>query len=54
MCCKIIGSVFDVFRTSLIRSVVNTVEGSATKGGTINSNRTKPLTFGTLDSNTKI
>lgn len=52
MCCKIIiGGVFDVFRTSLIRCVVNTVGGSATKGGTINSNRTKPLT---LDNNTKI
>ena len=40
MCCKII--IGGVFRTSLIRCVVNTVGGSVTKGGTINSNRTKP------------
>lgn len=43
MCCKTIkGGAFDVFRTSLIRSVVNTVRDNATKGGTINSNSTKP------------
>ena len=49
MCCKIIkAGFFDVFKTSLIRSVVNTVGDNATKGGTINSNRTKspPPNFG--------
>ena len=40
------GGFFDVFRTSLIRSVVNTVGDYATKGGTINLNRTKSPNFG--------